>query len=110
MKTWFKKHWPKIIGFLGGCWAGFKLFIKWPTAAVTIATIPLHLLVGMFLPIGAVAQRLTCFIITLTLFALSWHVGELIVLLCGVAVAIDFTLLVDAISKRIREDKVEATA
>lgn len=106
MLNWIKKHWKKAMGFIVALWPALRIFIRWPMAAVSIATIPIQQFVQRQFNPGPVTSKIIGFAIFFALMVVSWHVAELIVALAALALMLEAFLLVSCIRKRFEEQEV----
>jgi len=102
-----KKYWKKTLTFALALWPAFRLFIRWPMAAVSIATIPIQSFIQRHVNLGPVTSKVVGFAIFGILMVLSWYVAELIVLLAAAALVMEVFLFVRCIYNRFEEQSIE---
>ena len=104
MRSWIKENWKKSVTFMLALWPALRIFIRWPVAAVSIASIPIQQFVQQKFNPGPVTSKIIGFAIFFALMIVSWYVAELIVVLAAIALMLEAFLLFDCIHKRFENE------
>ena len=108
MLNFIKKYWKKAIAFAAALWPTVRLFVRWPMAMVSVATIPVQHVLQRYVNLGPVMSKVAGFIIFGMLMVVSWHVAEVIVVLAAIAFVMEAALLVRCIRDRLGERSLES--
>lgn len=106
MLSWFKKRWKQCVAFIAALLPSLRIFIRWPVATVSIATIPVQKWIQDRVNLGPVTSKVMGFLVFFVLLWVSWQAAEIIVILAAVAFVMELFTMIRCIQNRLHESHI----
>jgi hypothetical protein len=103
-----RENWKFIAVLPLFLWLAVKIFLRVPALSIGLASVPVGEAIERRVGLSPVLSRIMGFVVTLALTVASWHVGEIIAILCAIALAREAVSLIAAIQKRMIEPKLQS--